>query len=130
MNKKLLVVMAMLLLCTGCTKKLTCTKTHSDTDDVTGTEKYVFKFDKDGNSTSASVSLVMDFGDEYDSDELDELIDNMKKTYEDTYGYKDVSIKAKGTKLSIKFTMDIDKDDAKTYDEVKETFTDDDYKCK
>lgn len=118
------VLVSLLLCCTGCGKKLTCT------GDMNGMDaKVVTKFSKD-KATSISMEFTMDlkemgYGDDLSKDEIKEAADEIKKEFEDMDGYNNVKVTTKGNTITIKCDYEVGKDDeARTYDEAKEYFED------
>ena len=123
MKKTLMIgVMVSLLLCiSGCGKKLTCT------GDMLGMDaNVVTKFDKDDKSKSVSMTLVMDVKEYFDleedpsKDDMKDYEEKIKEEFEEMEDYDNVKVSSKGSKITVKCSYDIEKENATDYEKTKE----------
>ena len=122
MKKTLMIgVMVSLLLCiSGCGKKLTCT------GDMLGMDaNVVTKFNKDDKSKSVSMTLVMDVKEYFDleedpsKDDMKDYEEKIKEEFEDMEDYDNVKVSSKGSKITVKCSYDIEKENATDYEKTK-----------
>ena len=139
MKKYLALLVAVLLVVTGCgEKKLTCTM-----DDESGSEKMVYTFNKDNVATKVDATMTSKFDTELSKEEQESyksLLDTMCALY-DGDAYK-CSVDVSAKEYSLTITMDINKMTAEekeeagytekeaTYDYLKENLEESGYTCK
>lgn len=123
-------LVSLLLCCTGCGKKLTCT------GDLYGMDAKVVTSFKDDKATEAYMEFQMDVKEYLDLDEdptkeeMDEAVESVKEEFEDMDGYENVEVTSKGNVITVKANLKIDEDDTSTYEETKKEFEDMDLTCK
>ena len=124
-------MVALLLCCTGCGKKLVCS------GDLYGMDtNYTVKFNSDDKATSATVEFKIDVKDylyldeEPTDDEIEEAVKEIEEEYEDMDEYENVKVTHKGSVITIKASHSFDEDDEMSYDETKEELEDMDLTCK
>ena len=129
--KKLLIVVCLLFLATGCGgKKLTCT----DSNDA-GEETIVFSFDGNDNVESAIFTNVQEQDDSVDDDEINEMIAGEKKEAKKE-GYE-IDVKKDKNKLTFQAKIngkdkveDFLQKSLGDYDTIKSSFKEEGFTCK
>ena len=116
------VLVSLLLSCTACGKKLTCT------GDMMGMDaEVVTKFSGD-KASSISMQFTVDLKDlgleeDVSNDEMDEAVEEIKKEFEDMGAYENVKVTSKGSTITVKCDYKVTEDDEeRSYDETKEYF--------
>lgn len=114
------VLASLLLCCTGCGKKLTCSGKMIGMD-----AKVITNFSGD-KAKSVNMEFTVDLKDlGYDEDaDVKEAAKEVEKTFKDMDGYNNVKVTTKGSTITVKCDYEIDADDAEatSYDDTKESF--------
>ena len=131
--KKILLILFLLLLTTGCSKKLTCTGKIDNTD-----TKIITKFNDEGITNFVSLTIKFDVKDYYNlskepsNDEMKDYVKKVEKEYEDTKRYDDIKVSYKGKTITVKCSYKLTEKETSTednYDNTKKLFEDSGFTC-
>lgn len=124
------VLVSLLLCCTGCGKKLTCTGKFMGMD-----AKIVTKFSDDKAKTSTmefemDVKEYLDLDEDPSEEDMKEAVEEIKEEFEEMDGYENVKVTSKGNVITVKCSYTFDEDEQYSYDDTKKQYEEMDLTCK
>ncbi len=123
-------LVSLLLCCTGCGKKLTCTGEFMGMD-----AKIVTKFSKDKAKTSSmvfemDVKEYLDLDEDPSEEDMKDAVEEIKEEFEDMDGYEDVKVTSKGSVITVECSYSFGEDEEYSYEDTKKQYEDMELTCK